>query len=152
MKQDDDQLKIAKLVIYAWIKDWSCFTLYQSITGQSKIDEEILKNLCNKYKFLPFDWFWYHGRPKGIKKYIADLDRKLNNALWDTEDNIKKLEFAFYLSKLNGSKIKSSSKYDKKDIAEHNKASRGFKSFVLGQVEHKEHNQKMNNSHWRTAK
>jgi len=149
---DEEQLRVAKMVIVAWIKDWSCYTLYQAVSGKRKIEHEDLKALCEKYKFLPSDWFWYHRRPKGVKKFIADLDRRLNNALWDTEDNMKKLGFASYLVKLDALGIQSSSKYDKEDKAKHAIDRKKFRADVLATGKHKEHAQKMNGTHWTTVK
>lgn len=152
MLMNEDQLRVAKMVIVAWIKDWSCMTLYQALSGKSKLEEQELKRLCDKYKFLPSDWFWYFKTPKGIRKYIADLDRKLNNALWDTEDNLKKLKFASYLAKLDGMGIKSSSKYSKEDMNQHKADRRKYIADTLGIGKHTEHWRRMAGTDWNTVK
>lgn len=149
---DEDQLKVAKLVIAGWIKDWSCYTLYQAVTGKRKLVEEELKELCSKYKFFPSDWFWFHQNPKGVRKYVADLDKKLSNALWDTEDNLKKLGFATYLVKLDSMGVKSTTKFDKEDAAKHASDRRKYRADAMTMGKHKEHNQKMNGTHWTTVK
>lgn len=153
---NEDQLRVAKLVIAGWIKNWNCVTLYQAITGKPRIEMDEVKELCNKYKFLPSDWFWYFGKGglsfKAVRKYIADLDKKLSDALWDTEDNMKKLGFASYLAKLNGTGVKTSSKFSKEDNKEHAKDRRKFRGTFGTYEAYKEHWRKMNNSDWNTVK
>jgi hypothetical protein len=154
---DEDQLRVAKLVIVGWIKDWSCLTLMSAVSGKLIGGMDDIKKLHAKYKFLPSDWFWFYskaGQPssKYLKKYIADLNKKLNDALWDTEDNIKKLSFASYLATLDSTNVKSQSKYSKEDKKEHAKARRGAKGNFLAGVYNKEYAQKMNGTHWTTVK
>jgi len=156
-KVNEDQIRVAKLVIAGWIKDWSCLTLANAINEKMIGGMGDIKRLHEKYKFLPSDWFWYYNSGgkftnKYLKKYIADLDRKLNNALWDTEDNLKKLSFATYLAKLNSTNVKSSVKYSKEDKREYEKAKLGAKANSLAGAYNKEYNQKTNGTHWTTVK
>ena len=148
---DEKQLKLAKMVIYAWIKDWSCLKTYMALAEKPGYDQSELDAFCKEYPFFPHHWLWYKtakGRFKHqpIRRYIADLNKKLSDALWDTEDNIKKLEFASYLAKQNGFGIKSLSKYDKEDKKEHDKDRRKFIADAMGKGKMKEHSQKMNQS------
>jgi len=149
---EEDQLKTAKMVIAGWIKDWSCLTLYQSLSGKLRFSEEEMEKLCNKYKFLPAHYFWYVGKPKFVRTFIADFDKKLSDALWDTEDNMKKLKFAEYLAKLDSTGVKAQSKYSKADKAERDSIKRKYRATVMKAATVKEHAQKMNGTHWRTVK
>jgi hypothetical protein len=153
---DEDQLRVAKLLIAGWVKNWSCLTLFNVITGDRLRTIKQVEELQQKYKFLPSDWFWYFGKNgfshKEIKKFIADFDRKLSNALWDTEDNLKKLSFASYLATLDSTGIKASSKYNRQEKAENEKAIRGAKGNYIAGVYNKEYGQKMNGTHWNTVK
>ena len=156
MENKEDQIRVAKLVIVAWVKNWSCLTLYAAIAGKPfKFDD--IEELHNKYKFIPQHFFWYgtnDGRyfHKPVKKYIADLSKKLSDALWDTEDNLKKLNFASYLISLDSKNIKSSYKYSKEDRAAHHKDRRNFLAKSLGDSAMVEYKQKRNGSHWTTVK
>jgi hypothetical protein len=156
-KIDEDQIRVAKLVIVGWVKDWSCLTLINAINEKLVGGMDDINVVCAKYKFLPSDWFWYFGSggrasAKYLRKYIADLDRKLNNALWDTEDNAKRLSFATYLAKLDSTKVISTAKYSRTDKNEYVKNARGAKANKLAGEYKKEHAQKMNGTHWTTVK
>jgi hypothetical protein len=146
----EDQLRVAKMLVAAWVKDWTCMVLYQALTGKRKIEKEVVDTLCEKYKFLPADWFWYQGA-KGVRKYVADLNKRLSDALWDTEDNAKKLSFASYIITLDGIGIKSTSKYSREDMNLHKSDRKKFRgTFTRGAA--KEYSQKMNGTHWGTVK
>lgn len=151
-----DQVRVAKLVIVGWIKDWTCATLYQAITSKQNIDMDEVNNFCEKYKFLPSDWFWYFSgkglAKRSVRKYMFDLNKKLNNALWDTEDNLKRLEYAKYLVKLTSNNIKASSKYTKEDMNKHKTDRRKFIADELTRGAYKEYLQKVNNTHWSMIK
>jgi len=154
---DEDQIRVAKLVIVAWIKNFSTANLFNMITEKKLNGIDQIKELTEKYKFLPIDWFWYFGSnglvsPKPIKKFIADLDIKLNNALWNTEDNVKRLSFATYLAKIDASKCKASSKFSKEDKKVHAKAAKLAKANYLEGAYRKDYGQKMNGTHWGTVK
>jgi hypothetical protein len=154
---DEEQLKVAKMVIVGWIKDWSCLTTYYAITGRRFYHFNEMQETCEKYPFLPSHWLWYATKTgkisnKPIRKYIADINKKLSDALWDTEDNMKKLEFAPYLAKLKSKDVKTSAKYSKEDIAEKRKTINEYvakqHSYWGGKIE----NQKLNGTHWTTVK
>ena len=154
---DEKQLKLAKMVIYAWIKDWSCLKTYMILAEKKGYNQIEAEEFCKQYPFFPSDWLWYMSA-KGkfthqpIRRYIADLNKKLSDALWDTEDNMKKLEFAPYLAKLKSKDVKTSAKYSAKDIAEKRKTINEYvatqHSYWGGKIE----NQKLNGTHWTTVK
>jgi len=153
---DEDQLRVAKLVIVGWIKDWNCVALYNAISSKQKVEMKDVEKLCEKYKFLPSDWYWYFGKNgisnKYVRMFISEMDKKLNNALWDTDDNMEKLKFAPYLAKLDATGVKASSKYTKEDRAKYSSNTKKFKAVLLSDGAHKEYNQKMNGTHWTTVK
>lgn len=153
---DDDQLRVAKLVIVGWIKDWNCVALYNAISGKQRVEMEDVEKLCEKYKFLPSDWYWYFGKNgisnKYVRMFISEMDKKLSNALWDTDDNMEKLKFAPYLAKLDATGVKASSKYSKEDKAEKEKARRLAVANKLEGEYRKDYAQRMNGTHWTTVK
>jgi hypothetical protein len=156
-KIDEDQIRVAKLMIVGWIKDWSCMTLINAVNEKLVGNMDDIDAICAKYKFLPSDWFWYFGSrgktsAKYLRKFVADFDRKLNNALWDTDDNLKRLSFATYLAKLDSTNVKSKTKYNKEDHKEYQKSIRGAKANDLAGRYAKEYSQKMNGTHWTTVK
>jgi hypothetical protein len=152
-----EELKIAKMMIYGWIKDWSCLTLMQAIKGDSKVNMAYVNHMCEKYPFLPSHVSWYYlsngkGVSKYIKKYIADADRRLNDALWDTEDNMKKLDLAHKLLKLNGNKLQPKSRFSNADRQEMRKSRKEYQAKQMEYSAVKEYAQKMNGTHWGTVK
>jgi hypothetical protein len=156
-KIDEDQMRVAKLLIAGWIKDWSCLTLMNAINEKMVGGMGDIERLHSKYKFLPSDWFWFYNKggklaSKYLKKYVADLDMRLNNALWDTEDNMKKLAFASYLTTLDSTNVRSKSKYSKDDKKAYVKAIKGNIANRLSVKHEREFNQKMNGTHWTTIK
>jgi hypothetical protein len=153
---DEDQIRVAKLVIVAWIKNWDCSTLYNVITGKKLNHTDEAFELNKKYKFLPVNLGWYLGKKsingKPVRKFIFDLNKKLSDALWDTEDNIKRLSFATYLAKLNAKNLDPTSKYEK-SLLNQNYRTKQKLNWIKKEMEyHKEYNQKMNGTHWGTVK
>ncbi len=157
MENKEDQIRVAKLVIVGWIKNWNCITLFSAITGKFEFSEDDIQETYNKYKFLPQQTFWYKTTngayiKQYVKRYISDLNTKLSNALWDTKDNVKKLAFAEFLITLDSKNITVSKKYNKPDASTHAKENRAYKSNMMARSQIKEFNQKMNNTHWGSVK
>jgi hypothetical protein len=154
---EEKQLKLAKMVIYAWIKDWSCLKTYMILAEKKGYTQKEAEEFCKQYPFFPSDWLWYmnsKGRftHQPIRRYIADLNKKLSDALWDTEDNIKKLEFAKYLIKLDGTGLKIKTKLDKEGKKMSRINSREYIAIQQQYWKSKEDNQKLNGTHWKTVK
>lgn len=152
MKDKEDQLRVAKLVIYGWTKDWSCLALYQAITSKPKMIDEDLQVLSEKYHFIPNHWFWYINPNRLVRQYIRDADKKLSDALWDTDDKIKRLSFAERLMSLDCRNVKQSSKFDRPDIYKNDSIRKKYRADTLAIGKHKEYAQKMNGTHWGTVK
>ena len=154
---EEKQLKAAKMLIVGWIKDWSCVTTYHAISGNRYYIPSQAKEVFEEYPFLPSHWLWYTDRKgkvanKSIRRYVADLNKKLSDALWDTEDNMKKLEFAPYLAGLKSKDIEISRKYNREDANEYARTILSYRSKAIGDQELKEYHQKANGTHWKTVK
>jgi hypothetical protein len=154
---ENDQLKVAKMMIYGWIKDWSCLTTYLTIAEKQRFFYPEFEEFCKKYPFFPAHWLWYKsasGRYKAqpIRRFIADLDKKLSDALWDTDDKMKKLKYADYLVKLNASDVKIKTKLDKEAKKMAVKNNREYVAIQQAYWQGKEDAQKHNGTHWTTVK
>lgn len=53
-----------------------------------------------------------------VRSYVSYLSKKLNDALWDTDDNAKKLSFSPYIQTLKAKEINNLSRFSKKDMKE----------------------------------
>lgn len=117
-----DKNKAAQYLILGWIKNWNMRTLFNAINekNSSFINPEDLIEFNKKYPFLPNHLNWYITNSKNVRKFVYDAYPKLNNALWDTDDNLKKLKFSEYVvsKKLGKENIATSkfSKEEKKDL------------------------------------
>ena len=113
----------AKMLIVAWIKDWTMRTLLDSIDGKSskEITQERIDDCHNKYQFMPNILHIYvskKGRGMLVRSYVSYLSKKLNDALWDTDDNLKKLTFFSYIQTLKAKELGSMSRFTKNEMKE----------------------------------
>ncbi len=122
----------AKYFIVAWVKNWTMRTLINALDGESGfVSDERLKKLTDQYPFLPSNVNWYickNGKGLHTKIAMPDIDKKLNNALWDAKDNQARLDLHKYVMKMKTNKVIHTRKFESKDQIENNKALRESKS------------------------
>lgn len=115
----------AKYFIVAWIKNWSMRTLIDAMDGVSgPVTDERLEKLTKQFPFLPSNVNWYickKGKGQQAKAAMPDIDKKLNDALWDAKDNEQRLSFYTYVMKLKTNKAIHTRKYNSVDQKQHNK-------------------------------
>ena len=149
--------KAAKLLIYAWIKDWPLRTLYDAITEKSSknFSDEEIKKFSNKYSFMPSDhklYIFNKGRGVSVKKFMFDNYKKINDILWDTEDNLKKLEYWVYFKNKKCESVMPSSKYNTKERNEKRVTSKNYVGYVQSKMHYREIFDKSSGHHWFTVK
>jgi len=132
----------AKYFIVAWIKDWSMRTLIDAMDEKhGHITDERLEKLTQQFPFLPSNINWYickKGAGHKLKAAMPDIDKKLNDALWDAKDNEQRLSFYTYVMKLKTNKAVHTRKYNSVDQKQHNKEFRennaAFDSYKLSRA------------------
>lgn len=147
----------AKMLIVGWVKNWNMRTVLNAITEKNSdnINDEEILNFHNKYAFMPKNiWAYLSHRGSGVpvRKFIYDNYRKLNDALWDTDDNKVRLSFASYLISKKCQDVNSSSLYEKEDKDKNRKATRDYSGFVKSKAHYKDIFDKSSGHHWFTVK
>jgi hypothetical protein len=147
----------AKMLIVGWVKNWSIRTVLNAIREKdsNKISDEEISDFHKQYPFMPQNiWLYlsHGGAGTPVRKFMYDNYRKVNDALWDTDDNKIRLSFAKYLASKKCPNIKPSSAYTKKDKVEHQKAIKAYNNNVISMTHYKEIMHKSSGHDWFTVK
>ncbi len=121
-----DKEKAAKMLIVAWIKNWSMRTLLDAISEQhGAVTDERLAKIVKTFPFMPSNLSWYISN-KGVGKMtriaIPVISKKLNDALWDAKDNETRLSFYKYVLSLKTNVVNHKRKYESEDQIENNES------------------------------
>lgn len=149
--------KAAKLLIVAWIKEWPMRTLLDAIREKQSNDltQEETQKFAEEYQFMPKNLWVYishGGNGMSAKKFMFDNYRKINDKLWDTTDNLKRLEHWVYFANKKCPNAKASKNYAVEDQNEKNKARKDYSAFVKSRKHYKEIFDKSSGHHWFTVK
>lgn len=151
-----DKEKAAKMFIVGWVKNWNMRTLLDVLDEKpGKINEERVLEAVKYFPFLPSYIGWYiSGRGGGshIRKFTHDRYPKLSNALWDTEDNAKKLAFHTYLLTATAGEVVPSSKFTQKERSERAKNGRDYRASIVGYQISRDIFKKAQKGSWTTVK
>jgi hypothetical protein len=147
----------AKMLIVGWVKNWSMRTVLNAVREKNsdKISDEEILEFHNQYPFMPKNIWLYlsnHGVGTPVRKFMYDNYRKVNDALWDTDDNKVKLSFAKYLASKKCPDIKPSSAYTKQEKNEHQKTLKSFANNARSMAHYKEIMHKSSGHDWFTVK
>jgi hypothetical protein len=151
-----DKEKAAKMLIVGWVKNWNMRTLLGILDEKSgMVTEERLVEACKQFPFMPSYIGWYisgHGGGAYIRKFTHERYPKLSNALWDTEDNAKKLAFHTYLLTAKAGGLEPGSKFTQKERSEQAKNGRHYKASLAGYRISREIFKKAQRNSWTTVK
>jgi len=147
----------AKMLIVGWVKNWSMRTTLNAIREKNsdKITDEEIANFHNQYPFMPKNiWLYLSNGGMGtpVRKFMYDNYRKVNDALWDTDDNKVRLSFWKYLASKKCPNILPSSAYTKEEKLERQKATKAFNNNVISMMHYKEITHKSSGHDWFTVK
>ena len=148
----------AKMLIVGWIKNWTMHTLLDAIDGKSierYIEQPRIDALVKEFPFMPSKRNWYYlAGNKGayVRKFVHDTYPKLSNALWDTEDNMKKLAFHTYVMSVKAGAIEPGKKYSRADYLEKLSDTRKYRQSVMSEVVSRDIFVKASGHDWNTVK
>ena len=145
------------MLIVGWVKNWTMRVLLDSIDGKSnqEVTQERIDNFHNKYAFMSNNLHIYisnKGKGMLVRAYVPHLSKKLNDALWDTNDNLKKLNFFSYVQTLNSTNIGNLSRFDKKDLKELLKERKDYRENQAGYIQSRVAFKLRKNTNWFTVK
>ncbi|APB99038.1 hypothetical protein A4F89_06700 [Polynucleobacter asymbioticus] len=96
--------KAAGYLVVAWVKDWNIRTLLNALgEGEDSITDEYVKSVNAQYPFMPMDLHNYianHGKGSLVRTYLAEVDKKLSDAMWDSCSNEQRLKYVPYIKKM----------------------------------------------------
>lgn len=120
----------AKFLIVAWVKDWPLRTLLDTITNtRGEVTEDRIALARQSFLFLPMHIHWYvcaHGAGASTRRFVADGFPRLNDALWDADDNKGRLELSSRVETLDASDIRMSRQLSRDGVAAMRKAKSEF--------------------------
>ena len=110
-----DKTKAAQYYIVAWVKDWRMSTYLKAI-GASELKYEEIHSI---YPWLPTekDAHMYH-KDCIIRGWTGRAMKEINNRLWDTDDNSKRLKIAKQVEQWDSTGVKDGTLH-KQDAYEH---------------------------------
>jgi hypothetical protein len=97
---------------------------------------------------------WYYvGGGKGayVRKFVHDVYPKLSNALWDTEDNTKKLAFHTYVMSVKAKDAQPKTKYNKTDRLEKRRDDNKYRQSIASEVVSRDIFKKSSKHNWSTV-
>ena len=91
-----DKEKAAQYFIVAWVKNWKLQT-YLSAIGVFTMDYE---KICELYPWMPSGKnIHYYFKNSDVRAWCALAMRGINDKLWDTDDNAKRLGLAKHIER-----------------------------------------------------
>jgi len=118
MKVMFDKEKAAQYFIVAWVKNWKLKT-YLSAIGAWDCDYPEIADL---YPWMPSGKnVHYYFKNSDVRAWCALAMRGINDKLWDTDDNLKRLALAKRVEDWDAADATPINRY-KKDAGEHTRA------------------------------
>jgi hypothetical protein len=110
-----DREKAAQYFIVAWVKNWKLQT-YLSAVGASSMD---YYKICELYPWMPSGKnVHYYFKNTDVRAWCAIAMRSINDKLWDTDDNAKRLALSKRVEHWDSSGVKQTTRHAK-DTKEH---------------------------------
>lgn len=149
--------KAAKMLIVGWVKDWTMRVLLDSIDGKSSegITQERIDNCHKQFPFMSDNLHIYvakKGKGMLVRSYVSFLSKKLSDALWDTDDNLKKLSFFSYAQNLKADNIGNLSRFSKSDMKELLDQRKDYRTAQAGYFHSRNAFKLQRNTNWFTVK
>ena len=147
----------AKMLIVGWIKNWNMHTMIDALDEKSSerfITQERVDAMVKDFPFMPAEKSWYYGKfghGSYVRKFVHDAYPKLSNALWDTEDNMKKLAFHTYVMSVKAGDIRPGRKYSKEDMKQKITTSRHYRQSMASECVSRDIFKKSSKHNWGTV-
>ena len=141
-----DRKKAAEFFVVAWVKDWQIQTYLEAIGAKGKPIEEI----TSAYPWMPSKMNYYRSAVY-IRSIMSRYMRPINDALWDTKDDMAKLKFAKKISEWVSDKY-IETKYDKEKRQELNKSYQAMAMTTTVNAMEIEKRRKSSGHHWNVCK
>lgn len=94
-----DKKKAAEFFIVAWVKDWRMKTYLQAIGFDGNFED-----VHEIYPWMP-DQRHFYIKDQLIRAWTGMAMRAINDKLWDTEDNKKRLALAMQIENWDSDKV-----------------------------------------------
>jgi len=111
-----DKKKAAEFYIVAWVKDWRFHTYLAAIGAKDIRFEDVHKH----YPWMPNKTHFYF-KDQLIRAWTGMAMRVINNKLWDTDDNKKRLSLAKQIENWTSDKVDQKTT-EKQDYRERKRA------------------------------
>jgi hypothetical protein len=141
-----DKKKAAEFYIVAWVKDWRFHTYLEAINAKDIKYEDVHKH----YPWMP-DITHFYFKDQMIRAWTGMAMRAINNKLWDTDDNKKRLSLAKQVESWISDDVKQSTA-EKKDGYERRKAQMQNRQSALGYKASVETMRRGSGHHWNVVK
>lgn len=141
-----DKNKAAEFYIVAWVKDWRFHTYLEAI-GAKDIKYE---DVHTHYPWMPDNTHFYF-KDQMIRAWTGMAMRAINNRLWDTDDNKKRLSLAKQIENWTSDTVIQSTS-ERQDLYEHRKALMQNRQIGLGHKASIETMRRGNGHHWNVVK
>ncbi len=147
----------AKMLIVAWVKDWSMRLLMDVLDEKpnQKPSEERIAELHKQFPFMPTHLNWYinnKGRGINTTKFVADAYPKLSEKLFNTSSNEVRLKNAPYIMKQNAKDEKPKNKYSKEEYKEQRQETKLYRSATVSYRLSREAFKKSHRGAWEVVK
>jgi hypothetical protein len=142
-----DKEKASQYFIVAWVKNWKIYTYIQAIgVGDVAYDK-----IYDVYSWMPDaknKHYYFNG---DVRAWCALAMRSINDKLWDTDDNAKRLALAKRIENWDSAGVKQSARHIK-DVQEHTIDRRKARLTGLGHKVSVETMRRGNGHHWGVVK
>jgi hypothetical protein len=142
-----DKEKAAQYFIVAWVKNWK-ITTYLSAIGVQDLDYEKIHDL---YSWMPDEKNRHYYFKTDVRAWCALAMNVINNKLWDTDDNAKRLALAKRVENWDSTGVKQSRRYVK-DAREHTRDMRETRRAGLTHKVSMETMRRGGGHHWNVVK
>ena len=141
-----DKNKAAKFFVVAWVKDWRFHTYLEAI-GAKDIKYE---DVHTHYPWMP-DKTHFYFKDQMIRAWTGMAMRAINNRLWDTDDNKKRLSLANQIENWTSDKVDKTTT-ERKDVYERRKTLMQNRQTGLGHKASMETMRRGSGTHWNVVK
>lgn len=142
-----DKQKAAEYFIVAWVKDWRMQTYLEAIGFDGDFED-----VHELYPWMPTGKnIHYMIKNQLVRAWTALAMRSINDKLWDTDDNKKRLKLAKQIEAWDADKADATSQH-KLDVAERRRARNHQRAHDIGYHASVALMRKGNGHDWKTVK
>ena len=142
-----DKEKAAQYFIVGWVKNWKIYT-YITAIGVGDMD---YKKIHDVYPWMPTKDDMHYYFKTDVRAWCALAMRSINDKLWDTDNNKKRLSLAKRVEHWDSTGTKQSTSH-RKDVREHRIDMRNARLTGLGHKASVDAMRRGSGTHWRVVK